>query len=598
MKRKLIEYDAFNKIKTESLSNAQKELEAASNLLAVALEMEGLSLDSFGPNEVLFESLDGDFVHANYEIKNGYVQFDNVEQLVINEESEAAKSKEVISRMIDSLIESDEAKANEIFAEWMNLPRTKRIFTETKKLRVVPIRKRVGGKTKIVGYRKARWSVTPHSHESGSKTAKRMRMKRASQRKMPLGLKKFLAARRDRVKKTIGEWNVIAENVLNYLDLTQNGPVVDQCGVLRKENEIVSVRVPTMKLRNEAKLLKFNWDTMNTDVVVKRSNAKKMNENSEFVKEIAELKRANALSDTKSFEESLESISTKYADCIYLTEGELARQIKLCLESAAASNYDDETCQFLAEGIIRTIHENFVERVAKIVKLAGSKINEEAADKYAEFKAIAETYFKKLDESRMLEMQAFVDVYEALRQVHELAKEENNEIVAEEAAAQLDSLLPIVKGEAELSAEVLGEAAELLYDIVEGTMPEEWKVSEPVVSAEGEHPEVAKKGKTSQSPAEMQGRTPEAQHTSDGKECDGDAARELEGEGWSNLGGEGVYPELDNPYVLKAGEYKIANEKDIDSDSDQLAHWGDADTWPNLQNPYSKASVTPKSVKE
>jgi hypothetical protein len=50
--------------------------------------------------------------------------------------------------------------------------------------------------------------------------------------------------------------------------------------------------------------------------------------------------------------------------------------------------------------------------------------------------------------------------------------------------------------------------------------------------------------------------------------------------------------------VPKAGEYKIANEKSVDSDSGQLAHWGDADTWPNLQNPYSKASVTPKSVKE
>jgi BMFP domain-containing protein YqiC len=323
---------------------------------------------------------------------------------------------------------------------------------------------------------------------------------------------------------------------------------------------------------------------MNTNVVVKRGNGKKINENNEFVKDVVELKRANALSDNKAFEELLESISTKYADCVYLTEGELANQIRLCLEAASASNYDDETCRFLAEGILRTIHENFVDRVAKIVKLAGSRINEEAADKYAEFKAIAESFYKKLDESKTLEMQAFVDVYEALRQVHQLAKEENNEIVAEEAAAQLDSLLPIIKGEAELSADVLGEAAETLYDIVESTMPEEWKVSDPVVSADGQHPDLAKKGKTSQSPAEMQGTASDAS--------------ELENDGWSNLGGEGVYPELDNPYVPKAGEYKIANEKSVDSDSGQLAHWGDADTWPNLQNPYSKASVTPKSVKE
>jgi hypothetical protein len=239
-----------------------------------------------------------------------------------------------------------------------------------------------------------------------------------------------------------------------------------------------------------------------------------------------------------------------------------------------------------------------VDRVSKIVKLAGAKINESAADKYAEFKNTVNAYYKSLDESSALEMQAFVDVYEALRQVHELAKEENNEVVAEETATHLDELLPIVKNESDLSLEVLAEAAEWLYDIVEGTMGEEWKTNEPVVSAEGEHPEVAKKGKHSQSPADMEGNTPEQHHTSDGKEVQGDAAKELATGGWSNLGGEGVYPSLDNPYVPKAGDYKIAGEKDVDSDSDQLAQWGDNETWPNLQNPYVKDSAAPESVKE
>lgn len=597
MKRKLIGYDAFNKIKTESLSNVRSELEGAADLLARTLELEGLSLVSYGQDEALFESADGTHVHANYEVKNGFVQFDQVEQLVINEESEVAASKEVISRMIDSLIESNEGKADELFAEWMGLPRTKRIFTEMKKLRVVPIRKKVGGKTKIVGYRKARWNVTPRSHESASKTAKRVRGKKVAQRKLPEGLRKFLAQRRERVKKTIGEWHVIAENVLGYVDIAENGPAVDQCQVLRSEGEIVGVRVPTARLRNEARVLKFNWKTLNTDVVVKRGASKKISENQEFTKEIAELKRFNALSDSQAVEESIEKISTKHPEVIYLTEAELAGQIKRCLESVSATNYDDETCRFLAEGILRTAHENLVDRVAKVVKLAGAKINEEAADKYAEFKNVAEAFYKRLDEGTMLEMQAFVDVYEALRQIHEMAVEEKNEIVAEETAEHLDGLLPIVRNESEMSLDVLADAAEWLYDVVEATVPEEWKTAEPVVSDNGEHPEVVKKGKTNQSPAEMEGQTPAAHHTSDGKEYAGAAAKELEGEGWGNIGGEGVYPEVDNPYVLKGGEYKIAGEKDVDSDTDQLAQWGDNDTWPNLQNPYSKASVTPKEAK-
>jgi len=598
MKRKLIDFDAFSKIKTESLSSVQRELEAAAPLLARTLELEGLSLDSYGSESALFETVDGDYVHADFQIKNGHVQFDNVEQLVINEETEHAKSKEVISQMIDSLIESNNAKADELFAEWMGLPRTKRIFNEVKKMRVVPIRKKVGGKTKIVGYKKARWNVTPHSHESAGKTAKRMRSKKINQKKLPEGLRKFLAQRRARIKKTIGEWRVIAENVLGYVDLNENGPIVDQCQVLKNGGEIVGVRVPTVKLRNEAKLLKFNWKTLNTDVVVKRNESKKIHENKEFSNEIVELKRFNALSDNKTTEECIERISANFPSVIYLTEEELAGKIKNVLESANASNYDDETCRFLAEGILRTIHDNFVDRVSKIVKLAGAKINESAADKYAEFKNTVNAYYKSLDESSALEMQAFVDVYEALRQVHELAKEENNEVVAEETATHLDELLPIVKNESDLSLEVLAEAAEWLYDIVEGTMGEEWKTNEPVVSAEGEHPEVAKKGKHSQSPADMEGNTPEQHHTSDGKEVQGDAAKELAAGGWSNLGGEGVYPSLDNPYVPKAGDYKIAGEKDVDSDSDQLAQWGDNETWPNLQNPYVKDSAAPESVKE
>jgi len=49
----------------------------------------------------------------------------------------------------------------------------------------------VGGKKRIVGYRKVRWNDTPKTHETSSKTAKRMKSKKINQRKMPPGLKKF-----------------------------------------------------------------------------------------------------------------------------------------------------------------------------------------------------------------------------------------------------------------------------------------------------------------------------------------------------------------------------------------------------------------------
>ena len=239
-----------------------------------------------------------------------------------------------------------------------------------------------------------------------------------------------------------------------------------------------------------------------------------------------------------------------------------------------------------------------MDRISKIVRLAGGKINEEAEDKYAGFRNIADEFFKRLDEGAELEMQAFVDVYESLRKVHELAKEEGNDDVALETASHLDDLLAVITGKSEQDLEALEDAAEWLYDVAEAAQPEDWKTDAPHVTHDGEHPALKGKATKSQSPAEMQGSTPENQHASEGKGADASVAKELGEEGWSNLGGEGVYPELDNPYVPKAETPKIHGEKDIDADSDQLAHWGSGETWPNLNNPYSKASVTPKSVKE
>jgi len=460
----------------------------------------------------------------------------------------------------------------------------------------------VGGKKRIVGYRKVRWNDTPKTHETSSKTAKRMKSKKINQRRMPPGLKRFLKMKRSQVNRSIGkhmkEWNVIAENVLGFVDMQFNGPDVNRLQVLRKDGEVASVRVPTVALRNEARVLKFDWKTMNTDVVVKRRDSKKMHESEDFTTAVSELRKLNALSDSKGFETALENAVTKLPGVVYLTEDELAKGIKSSLEAAGERNFDDEACAFIAEGLLRTAHDSFSDRISKIIRLAGGKLNEQAADPYAEFRRIADEFYAKLDESAELEMQAFVDVYESLRQVHELAKEENNEDVAVETASHLDALMPIVTGKTALDFETLGEAAEWLYDIVENTMGDEWKVSEPVVSATGDHPEVTKKGKTSQSPADMEGSTPDAHHTSDGKDYKGAAASELENDGWSNVGGEGVYPEIDNPYLPKAEVPTITGEKDVDSDNGQLAQWGDNDTWPNLQNPYSKASVTPKSVKE
>ena len=88
MKRKLISYDVFESIKRDSLSNSEQELSEAAPVLARALEVEQLELLSFGPENVLFEAIDGTYVHASYTMDEENISFENIEQLAIDDETE------------------------------------------------------------------------------------------------------------------------------------------------------------------------------------------------------------------------------------------------------------------------------------------------------------------------------------------------------------------------------------------------------------------------------------------------------------------------------------------------------------------------------
>jgi hypothetical protein len=599
MKRKLIEFDVFERIKKDSLSNAQRELEEASLYLAKALNLESVELNCYGSEDVIYESVDGTYVHANYKLDNGFIEFDNIQELIINEESERAKSHQTLSEMLDCLIESKEKEAEDLFAEWAELPGTKRIFTEARKKRIV-CRASKNGAPKCGP---VMWNDTPKRRQSAKVKLARAKGRKKANLKRGASRKKIWDATRGRAKAAIGkmvkEWNVLAENVMGYVDHYENGPTIQNTKVKNNESgDVVSVRIPTAKTRNEAKILQFNWKTLNTDVVVKRGESKKIHEDVNFAREIAEIKKQNALSDEKYLEESLEKTASNWPQVLYLTQNELAEQVKKSLELLDAKNYDDQTCEFIAEGLLRTAHESFVDRVAKILRLAGAKVNESAADPYVEFKNIVETYYKNLDESTSLEMQVFVDLYETLRNVHEIAKEDQNQELAEEVSEYLDELLPVITRQSEPSLELASEAACWLYDLVETNLESmSWEEDKPFVTASGEHPALARKAKMGYSPAsDFSGDYGNLPSASQGKGRDASVADELANKGPSNEGGEGIYPSLDNPYLLKSGDYKIKGEVDVDSDSGQLAHWGSSDTWPNLQNPYVKQGEVAKDV--
>ena len=90
------------------------------------------------------------------------------------------------------------------------------------------------------------------------------------------------------------------------------------------KGNVVSVKVPNYKLRNEAKVLSFDWDCCPSDVHVLRSKGKTLHENVDFCKAVGDLKRQNNLSDNEGLEESLETIVSTWPEVLYLTQEELS----------------------------------------------------------------------------------------------------------------------------------------------------------------------------------------------------------------------------------------------------------------------------------
>lgn len=598
MKRRLIDYDVFERMEKDSLSNARLELTEAGPVLSKALNLEcDVKLHCFGAEDVLFEAEDGSYVHANYRIQNGHIELDNVEQLVINEETEEAKSREVLTQMVESLIENEEKKAEALFEKFLDFPFTRRNFlTEEKKWRVVPIRK----DGEIKGYKKAKWQTTPKSRESSSDTTKRMRSKIKKTKRTPDSAKKLRSVRRSKVSRTISDWANLCENVFDYVDYKELGPTLKASTAHKDDGgNVVSIRIPSKETRNEAKMLNFKWKLVEDVAGESRRKAKDMVHEQEFCKAINELKRQNNLSDNEALAETLENIVSKWPGVLYLTEGELAKTIKDALDTMSAKNFDDQTCFFMAEAILRNAHDAYTDRVSKILRISGTQVTEDVDDAYSVFKQSVNEFYPRLDETDSLEMQVFVDLYEAIRQVHELASDEENHILRSEAAGHLNDLVPIIQQEIEPNLEVAADAADWLMDLVETNLETQaWNVSNDThVTVSGDHPDMAKKAGQGYSPkGDFTGDWGDSAPVSDGKSYRGGLADEMRNRSYGQEGGSDVFPTLNNPYVPSPyGDYKIKGEKHVDADSNLLANWGNDSTWPNLQNPYVPNSETPAS---
>jgi hypothetical protein len=592
MRRKLISHEVFDKINEGSAITVENELAESEDVLARALSVEGLRLFGFNESTVTYETLDKCYIRAAYSLKDNNVIFENIEELVLDEASSIDKRKDVVRKMLDEVLNKNEAKANEYFKEYVSLPAVRRAFLSEEQIWVEPKnkpKKRRGPQSATVGRRRA-LAKKRHQQTMSPSEKKRISDLRKKLRSQYGANVRIHIRSAPQVKRKMKEWLNLAENVMNYVDFQEFGPTVRE-SELRHDDKgnVVAVKIPNIKARNEGKVLSFNWKTLSADNVVLRAKMKNLAEDSNFCKAVADLKRCNNLSDNEKLQTVLEAIVTRWSDVIFLTHNELTEQISNALETIGQSNYDDQICEFMAEGILRTAVGAYEDRVNKIIKTSGVKY-EATDDLYADFQNVAQKFFGFLDENTKLEMQVFVDLYNTLVEVNKLANDAKDDVLRTEVHAYLRELKAIIDQESKPSIELVAEVAEWLDHLVETNLEsEDWDVSNtPHMTISGDHPEMAKKARQPYSPAnDFSGDWGDPAPVSDGKSYKGGLADEMRGDAWGNWTNSDTWPALDNPYVPKAGEWTMPKEKGADKDgTDDWSRFQSKDTWPNLENPY------------
>jgi hypothetical protein len=626
MKRKLVEYEVFEKMRENSLTKAVKELIEAEEHLARALDVDGLKMSSFNKSTVIYETTNGSYIRANFTVDDKKVSFDDIEELVIDEDSQREKSRSILKNMLEAILDDNEVEANSLFEKYMAIQSKnhKRESVEAQNdgvlhegyARLYGSPERTKGKSApVISYRaggkdpvKVRAAKTGHarnkaSYLKGARKRKRNKTKEQARRKhynREYGKLRALNAGKHYTgkRKKMTEWFNLSENVYGYIDFVENGHIVNETKVI-DQNGTLSITMPNSQQRNEGKVLKMHFDNMlKTDVKVLRENARRLVQDPKFCQMVADVKRYNNISDNKELEESIGNLVGKYPSVLYLTQEELARTIALALDSTGVTNYDDQTCTFMSEGILRVAHESYSDRVDRIKRLAKSDLKE-SDDKYLDFQKIISDFFPTLDESTQIEMKMFEDLYNVAVDIRRIALESNNDVVRSEATDFIQELELVLKGSSLPSLDLAADVADWLENMAESNLPGAGEtmdvVKKPHLTMTGDHPQMAKNAKVPGHPAAYGDDygDPAPMIGADSNAWNhGDEARNR---ALGNKGGKDVWPDLSNPLTPKPyGDWKMKGEKSVVDDDDGFGTWQSADTWPQMTNPYLLPSLIAK----
>lgn len=633
MRRKLISYDAFDQIEKGSLTNAVNELVKAEETVAEMLELDSVSLHCYDEQNVYYETSEGNFIHAVYELGNKHIKLENIEEVAIDTDSADKARKAVVATMIEALIQEpvDHARAKQCFRQIaeMRLPKFK--FGKGRKGKGAIAKRLSNNKGNMAHMNEGsdlsvtQKSATPdpkkriaaikghRSHPSASQKAitSRRRTKHISDALHRSGKWKSAKKRaevaattsnRARIKgqritpNKMNEWLMLSENIFNYVDKVASGPIRESVSVKRDNSgNVISAILPNSVLRNEGKLLSLKWDTLKTDVKVMRDKAMKLHLEESFQNIVSHIKRLNNLSNNAELQEALNQLVGNYPNVLYLTQNELTQSVSEALHTVGASNYDDQVCSFIAEGILRVAFDSYPERVSKLASLSNAKRPGEGDDAFEIFQSAVEDFFPYVDEQMTVEMTVVKDLHSSLLEVRKAALDANCDVVRSDATSYISKLEDMLNGVTRPDLETVEEAAGYLAVVAETNLStQNWDVVKtPYRTTVGEHPDMAKKAGHSYAPSrDLATDAWGTAAVSDGKNLNGEDG--MRNKAWGNIGGNDTYPAVSNPYVPKGGDYTMSYEPGVDKNSDSgLGQNSGGDTWPNLSNPY-----VPKSVKK
>jgi hypothetical protein len=628
MRRKLIKFEVFEDMKNKSLSTVVNELVEAEAHLARTIGANSLTLESFDESNAVYQKDDGTFVKANYSVDRDSITFDNLEELVIDEASEKAASQQLISQMLEAILEENDVQANTLFEKYMELASTKYrregTLLDDDKLEEGYVRIYGGARSKngrpklfhrtgSIDEKKSKAARLGHKRHKSSyqKGGRKRHANVVSERNRRKGYKTSYGIlhnlsggkQYNRGKKHMNECLTLASNVFGYADYLENGYVLAESVVRTAENgDVVSVRIPDTKSRNEGKILKQQYAHMikQDSPKIMREAALKLHQNPSFARAVAELKRQNNVSDNDALEETLNKLVGEFPAVLYLTQEELAKSIGTALESLGQSNFDDERCGFMAEGILRVAHNIYNDKVEKIVSMAKPTTTLESEDSYLVFQNVVKDYYPSLDEETRIRMKVFEDLYNAVIDMRQIALEAKSETVKNDAQAFISELEIILKGQAEPDVDLAVEVADWLNEIAESNLAGagDWSVvKDPYHTVTGDHPQMGKNAKQSGAPGEYPGDwdDPAPMVGQDSMAYSKKNSEEARNRSWGNKGGSDVWPSLENPNIPKPfGNYTMKEPNAANSGDSDWSRWQSSDTWPGLQNPYCPKAMIPK----